>query len=473
MAAEPATDAAKRIWQRFDSLVNWERSARAAMRVDLSPELDLMARMGEPHLALRTVHVTGTKGKGSVCSLIEAGLLQAGHRAGRYASPHIEHLSERVSLMGQPISDAEMLRALESALDARDVAVAEGSAAREATWFDVITAAAFRAFVDAGLEWAVIEVGLGGRLDSTNVVLPEVAVITNIGLEHTDVLGPTVEHIATEKAGIIKAGRPAVTTVPAQSSAGRVLRERAAAVDAPLVWVETSLGAGLLAANTMLARAALDQLGLRGFRSLKRDAPLGAADLSEAAVRRSRLPGRLEVFQVAAPQGRPPVQVVLDGAHVGFALTAVVEQLRQNPALAGPMVVLLAIGADKPAADIVARLKGLATLVVCTQLAGGRPSWGAAALVAWCRAQDLAAEAVEEPLPGLARCLGAVHEGAPGSWLLVTGSLHLVGAVRSSVRAAAIAQDPATHSEDGGRAEDDRRTGNAGSGRGGREGLSA
>lgn len=439
-----ASATAASVMQRLALLVDWERAARAQMRVDLSPASDLLARLGDPQLKLRTVHVTGSKGKGSVCALIEAGLLQAGLRVGRYASPHIEHMNERISLMGLPIDDGAMSRALGLALDARDAAVDERSPGIDATWFDVVTAAAFQAFVDAGLDWAVIEVGLGGRLDSTNVVLPEVAVVTNVGLEHTDVLGPTVELIAVEKAGIIKAGRPIVSTAAPDSGAGQVLVARAHQLGAPWTWLDTQGMKGVVAANLGLARATLDQLGHRGLRSLTREAPLSADDLPDAVADRCHLPGRLEAFDVASPNGAATarnghsigqtIRVVLDGAHVGFALSAVIEELKLQAAHQGDAVVLLAIGADKDAADIVARLRGVAATVVCTQLTDGRPSWRARDLVALCLQQGIAAQAIDDPREGLAHCL---QVAAAPLWVLVTGSLHLVGAVRAGLRAAA------------------------------------
>lgn len=120
------------VWQRMQALVDWERADRARMRVDVGPELDLIQRLGSPHLRLRTVHVTGTKDKGSVCALIEAAMLNAGLQVGRYASPHLEHVSERISLLGRPIGDSALERALAHALAARDDAVAAGTARCEA-----------------------------------------------------------------------------------------------------------------------------------------------------------------------------------------------------------------------------------------------------------------------------------------------------------------------------------------------------
>ena len=133
------------------------------MRLDLGPELDLMHRLGDPHRAVKTIHVTGSKGKGSVCALIDAALRHAGYRTARYASPHVVHVTERVNLQGQPVTEALMADALQRSLDARDAACLEGTPAASASWFDVVTAAAFCVFEQARVDWAVVEVGLGGR----------------------------------------------------------------------------------------------------------------------------------------------------------------------------------------------------------------------------------------------------------------------------------------------------------------------
>lgn len=421
------------VWQRMQALVDWERADRARMRVDVGPELDLVQRLGSPHLRLRTLHVTGTKGKGSVCALIEAGLLNAGLRVGRYASPHLEHVSERISLLGQPIGDEALERALAQALDARDAAVAAGTAGREASWFDVFTAAAFRAMADAGLQWAVVEVGLGGRLDSTNVVNPDLAIIVNVDLEHTDVLGTTVREIAAEKAGIIKAGRPVITTCGADGEAGRVIRAAALARHAPLRWIDPQAHASLQALNTAIARAALLWLGEAGVMSARRRALLGAADLPDAVAGAARLPGRQEWFEVRRPLGGERVPVVLDGAHVGFALSAVLRDLRTDVRLAGPAVVLLALGADKNAGDIVPRLSGVASRVVCTKMGEDRRGRPAEELAAVARGAGLVAEVAPSPLAGWQHCLGSVRAG---EWILITGSLYLVGELREHVQRA-------------------------------------
>lgn len=442
VAAGEGAPSLARVWYRLQALVDWDRADRARMRVDLSPEIDLMARLGDPHRAFRSVHVAGTKGKGSVCALIEAGLLNAGLRAGRYASPHIEHVTERVSHLGQAISDSAFAAALTHALDAHDAAVLEGSPAREATWFDVVTAAAFLSFAQARLEWVVVEVGLGGLLDSTNVVMPDLAVVTNVELEHTEILGKTVEEIAIQKAGITKQGRPVLTPIPASHAAGPVVRQTARALASELAWVDLSRTTGVHACNVALARAALDRLGKDGVQSPARHAPLGNEDLPQPIALAARLPGRMEAFVVDSAtltlrHGRgQTTRVILDGAHVGFAISAVIDELRRDPAWVGGAVVLLALAADKNADDFIGRLGEVASYVVCTQLPGDRPSWPAAELARICETHGLACERNDDPWRGFRVCCDAVSDDA---WVLVTGSLHLVGFVRSQLRSVARA----------------------------------
>ena len=419
----------------MQALVDWERADRARMRVDVGPALDLVQRLGSPHLRLRVVHVTGTKGKGSVCALIEAGLRCAGLKVGRYSSPHIEHVTERVSVLGQPVSEPALERAVARALDAHDAAKAEGTPGSEASWFDVFTAAAFCCMADAGLDWAVVEVGLGGRLDSTNVVNPELAVIVNVDLEHTDVLGSTLSAIATEKAGIIKRGKPVITTCHAEGEPGRVIRTVARAQEAPLRWIDPQSHANLQALNTAIARAALQWLGEGGVMSVQRAAPLGPADLPDSLADRTRLPGRQEQFDIARPGSGQRLSVVLDGAHVGFALSAVLTDLRADPRFAGPAVVLMALGADKNAPDIVQRLVGVAARVVCTTLGPERRGRPAEDLAAVARSVGLSAEVAATPLAGWQRCL---ESAAADQWILITGSLYLVGDLREQVRSLAV-----------------------------------
>jgi dihydrofolate synthase/folylpolyglutamate synthase len=420
----------------LQALIDWERSDRARMRVDLAPEIDLMTRLGDPHRRFRSVHVTGTKGKGSVCALIEAGLLNAGLRAGRYGSPHIEHVTERVSHCGQPISDPLFATALTHALDARDAACREDTPARDASWFDIVTAAAFWSFAEAKLEWAVIEVGLGGLLDSTNVVLPELAILTNVALEHTDILGKTVQAIATQKAGIIKRGRPVLTPIPPSTPAGRVVMATAKALAAELRWIDLTETSGLLANNLALARAALKRLGDDGTHSAVRGMPLSDQDLPPSVAARASLPGRLEAFDVQHPRRTSgdrhghATRVVLDGAHVGFAVTAVIDELRRNPAHAREPMILLALGADKDADDFVRRLQSIASRVICTRLHADRPSWDAVELARICARHGITCESTDDPMRGLARCLELVPNDA---WIFVTGSLHLVGVARAQL----------------------------------------
>lgn len=176
------TDNLQQTLLRLDALTNWEHRARATLMMSLEPMRDLMSRLGDPQLSFRAIHVTGTKGKGSVCALLEAALVKAGLSVGRYASPHPERINERISVTCSPISDRALSDCLAQALDAHQAARNEGSPAARATWFDLLTAAAFLAFRDARHDVAVVEVGLGGLNDSTNVVNSEVGVVTNVEL---------------------------------------------------------------------------------------------------------------------------------------------------------------------------------------------------------------------------------------------------------------------------------------------------
>ena len=437
----------REVWRRLDALVDWERVQRARMRVDLGPELDLMHRLGDPHRAVKTIHVTGSKGKGSVCALIDAGLRHAGYRTARYASPHVVHVTERVNLQGQPVTEALMADALQRSLDARDAACLEGTPAASASWFDVVTAAAFCVFEQVRVDWAVVEVGLGGRLDSTNVVDPELAIITNIGLEHTDILGPTRTHIASEKAGIIKPGRPVLTTEPLEGEAGRVIATRAQQCASPWIWADTQGCVGFTASNLKLARAALDELGRQGHSSPQRWLPLSALDLPDDVAASVALPGRAEWLRLplhlsqTTQEPAVSLQVVLDAAHVDFAMTALLDELAGKPALQSPPVVVLALASDKNAQAIVQRLTGRVQAVVCTELAAPSRCWPAAQLQALCEAQGLTSHAELTPLNALEWAVSWALEWTSqkasdrardhdASWVLVTGSFYLVKELR-------------------------------------------
>ncbi len=424
----PALEAAL---ERLDRLVNWERADRssgspgatAVRRVDLGPARDLMERLGNPQKRFRAVHVAGTKGKGSVASLIAAALSRAGRTVGLYTSPHVERVQERVAIGGEPVGDEALAAQLVRTLDARAAAERDGSPAAAASWFDVMTGAAFGAFAAAEVDAAVVEVGLGGRLDSTNVVDGEVAVVTNIDLEHTAILGETRAAIAAEKAGIVKPGAAVVTGVSSDDAeAWPAIAAAAERSGARLIPIEVGSGATIEAGNRALAAAALAAFGA------------DAALLDEATVRAARLPGRLEELRA---EGGPAV--VLDGAHVPSSLAAVLDELRGRPGLGSAPTVVLGTGLDKDASGLLKVLAGRVDRVLCTSVGAG-PYRPPGLLLAEAERAGLVAEKATSPRVAFE---AALRHSRPDGWVLVTGSLHLVGAVRSLISAPLEKSNPA------------------------------
>ncbi|MGF1515395.1 MAG: bifunctional folylpolyglutamate synthase/dihydrofolate synthase [Elainellaceae cyanobacterium] len=214
---------------RLDQLL--QRTARAGVHLGLAQIEQLLARLGNPHHAVPIVHVAGTNGKGSVCAYLAAVLTQAGYRVGRYTSPHLVSWTERICIDEVPI-DAETLHDI--LCSAAETAAAHALAP---TQFELITAAAWLHFAQQAVDIAVVEVGLGGRLDATNVCdRPLATAITSIGRDHWQRLGPTLADIAGEKAGILKPGVPAVVA-PVPKEAAAVIAERSREVGCPLIWV--------------------------------------------------------------------------------------------------------------------------------------------------------------------------------------------------------------------------------------------
>lgn len=194
---------------------------------DLSRMAELLQRLGSPQDRFQSIHVAGTKGKGSVCALCASALQAGGYRTGLYTSPHLSDFTERIQVDGQPISHADLVSLID---EIKPVA----AAIPRLTTFELTTAAAFLYFARRQVQAAVIEVGLGGRLDATNLVTPLVSVITSLSMDHMNVLGDTLPRIAAEKAGIIKSGRP-VVSAPQREDALQVLRETAARQGSPFI----------------------------------------------------------------------------------------------------------------------------------------------------------------------------------------------------------------------------------------------
>jgi len=416
--------------RELDRLVDWEKRDRdASMRRGTQPMADLCARLGQPERAFRCVHVAGTKGKGTTSALVAAGLRAAGRRTGLYTSPHVVTVHERVQIDGELVGDEALAGALELVLAARAAAVQAGTDGAEATWFDCLTAAAFVVFRAAGVEWAVVECGLGGRLDSTNVVHGEVCVVTNIDLEHTRVLGTTRAAIAREKGGILKPGSSLVTGVLADALPGSdddaagVLAEQARAVGARVLRPEREAPT-LHERNAQLARLVFDELGRRGVHAAGSTRALDGQLLTPELVQRTRLPARLERRRA----GDTPV--VLDAAHVPASVRQVLRELAADPTLPGKPFCILALGRDKDAPGILKELAGAVDRVVCTTVASG-PLVDAETLVGAAAQCGLAAEKAADPAQALAR---ALHNAGNRGWVLVIGSFHLAGAVRKELQ---------------------------------------
>jgi dihydrofolate synthase/folylpolyglutamate synthase len=402
-------DELARAMGRLASLVDWERRSRSGMRPGLEPVRDLCARLGEPQRRLRCVHVTGSKGKGTTAAIVAAALRKAGRKVGLYTSPHVERVEERLRIDGAEVESRTLGRALERAHDARDAAVREATPADDATWFDVVTAACLLAMAEAGCEWAVVEVGLGGRLDSTNIVHGEVAVVVNVELEHRDVLGPTRACIAREKGGIVKQGATLVTSLDDDDEAGAVLRAIAVELGARRV-VVPPLGTWR-ERNADLARAVLAALG-------ERDAELGPGLVDEGVLHEARLPARGEWRQLDG------VPILLDGVHVPAAVElAFADVVRARGKAAA---VVLALGRDKDLGGVLKALRAASDLLLCTSVASG-PLRGAEELCEAALAAGWNARAVPDPLEALRQ---AAASAGPRGWACVAGSFHLAGVAR-------------------------------------------
>jgi dihydrofolate synthase/folylpolyglutamate synthase len=431
----------------IEGFTNLERSASlfSPRTYQLDRMRALAAAAGNPQIAFPTVHLAGTKGKGSTAVMIAQGLRRAGRRTGLYTSPHVSSYRERIRVLASPdepegptdellLSEARALRTLVEGLS-------EESRQEHGppSTFELLTLLAFRTFRAAGCDIVVVETGIGGRLDATNLVQPKLALITPIELEHTEVLGDTVEAIAREKAGILKAGVPVLCanqSAEAEAVLRGAARERGCAItflreavaslevectpagtrvhlelqDGPARELRLAMLGAHQGENAALAYLALRRLGV----------PAAAAAAGcEAAV----LPARMELLR-----RRPPV--VLDGAHTPRSVARVVESF--SALFPGPAVLLFAAAADKRIAEMAALLAPAFRSIVVTSTGGQRESrpqdvHAQFAARGGDRGGNPAAELVQEPAAALAR---ALELAAPELPLLITGSFYLAGEVR-------------------------------------------
>jgi dihydrofolate synthase/folylpolyglutamate synthase len=407
-------------------------------RLDLEPVQSLLARVGDPHAGLRFVHVAGSKGKGSTALLVEALLRAAGDRVGTFTSPHLERWTERFRIDGREVAGAALAAAVERLRPHVEQLRAEDPA-RAPTFFDAATAAALLLFAESRVDCAVLEVGLGGRLDSTNVVDPAVACITTIELEHTDRLGHTLAAIAAEKAGIVKPGRPVVVGALAPEAMDVVLR-RAAEVGAPALVLGRDFALALERADAAGSRFAFRQdgfevraslpvlgahhatnaaLAVACARALGRHDEALLARAAERAFAAASLPGRVEVLS------RAP-WLVVDAAHTAQSAVALARALAELPPARTHLV--LSISAGKDLAAILAALLPLASQVTITRAEPAR-SLDPTEIAAATRAARPGLPLRVVPNPQLA--LRAARESAePDHRVVATGSVYLAGIAR-------------------------------------------
>ncbi|NLX14910.1 MAG: bifunctional folylpolyglutamate synthase/dihydrofolate synthase [Phycisphaerales bacterium] len=343
-------------------MTNYEEMTRVgynSINFNLSRMNRLVAALGNPHKKLRFIHIAGTKGKGSTATMLASMLGQCTLKVGLYTSPHLLDIRERIQINGEMISEADMTR-----LMARIAPVVKKLAKDEPTFFEIMTAAAFLHFADQQVDFAVIETGLGGRLDSTNIIRPDLCAITSISYDHVNQLGSTLEKIAEEKAGIIKPGIPVVCS-PQSKEVRKVLLKAAEKVKAPIYFTgkdiefsyrfESSRPIGphtrvsLTTANTRFEHLPVPMLGdhqaincglALSVIALLKERGLEISDQSVIdGLARVRMPGRMEIIQETP-------RILVDGAHNAASVEALMRAIGQNIPY-DSMIVIFGCQSDK------------------------------------------------------------------------------------------------------------------------------
>jgi dihydrofolate synthase/folylpolyglutamate synthase len=421
-------------------LINVEKERNAPYsRFDLEPIRRLMERLGDPQADLSVIHLAGSKGKGSTALMAEALLGAAGERVGTFTSPHLERWSERFRIDGREVAGDVLADAVERIAPHID-ALREADPRRAPSFFDALTAIALLLFSEAKLDRCVFEVGLGGRLDSTNVITAAVSCITSIEFEHTQQLGNTLAEIAFEKAGILKPGVPAVIGDLCDEAA-EVVETRARELGAPLARLGRDFDLEVLDRDlegqvvrltdgSLCVDARIAALGFHQAHNAalalacvaRAPGIVQGERLSEAAARglaAARLPGRIELI------GRSP-WLLVDSAHTGASAAALASVLRRIPRRRSHLV--LSISAGKDADAIVRHLLPEVNAVTVTRAEPVRslaPSEVAAAIRA--AAPGVPVQVVPDPHLALR---SAREELGAEDLLCASGSIYLAGIAR-------------------------------------------
>jgi len=423
------------------SFADYERLPRSAVVFDLRRMNLLLERLGNPHLAAKAVHITGTKGKGSTSAMIASVLSAAGYRTGSHTSPHLLSIRERIKVDGAPIPEEAFAR-LTAVMKPEVETINKDSSFGSLTTFELLTALGFLYFREMKADYQVQEVGLGGRLDATNVVKPEVCVITSISYDHMDVLGETLEKIATEKAGIIKSGCMVVTSpqVPeAKAVLERVCQEKGARlvkVGEEVTWRRTSFSPegqsfslkGLrgeyklsipLVGEYQIENAAVAVATIECL--IERGAKVKVADITRGLAR-VRWEGRLQVLR------RKP-WLVVDGAHNANSTMRLVKALKDYFTY-DRAILIFGASHEKDIGGMVAELASLGGKVIVTRTRHPRAA----------RTDVLAGEFSKHGIKAeVAEAVGgaiekALAEAGADDLIIATGSLFLVAEVMEYVR---------------------------------------
>ncbi|MGA3215546.1 MAG: Mur ligase family protein [Acidimicrobiales bacterium] len=397
----------------------------------------LLGALGDPQTTYPVVHVTGTNGKGSTSRMTAAILRACGLSVGMYSSPHLERINERLEFEGVEISDESFAQVLGT------VAEVERFLGIRATWFELVTAAAYAWFADMAAEVVVSEVGLGGRYDATNVADGDVAVVTNVELDHTQILGPTREAIAAEKSGIIKPGSLLVLGEEDPSVAA-IFETEAQSVGARAVWRRgyefgcssdrLAVGGRLVDLWTPLGQFSEVHLPLHGAHQADNAAAALAAvqgllgtsvdpDVVAGAFASLRVPGRLEVLR------RHPL-VVLDGAHNPAGAAAAGKALNDDFAAARRVIVVMGCLRGRDPAQLLSALGPARIDVVVACRPPSPRAQEPESVVEAADSLGIRAEEAETTAEALERALLLAERD---DLVLVTGSLYVVGAARTAL----------------------------------------